>query len=247
MTTTPGMDRISIAGRRRTGDPRPDLTGLRVVYRAMREDLHRLTDLVTELKDGRAAIPAERAVAIHEYIAILTEEIARFHDYESGSLWPVVATSAGGAISLEPYLAHQVALAPLLEEARAAAARFAHSPAAGVAPLASVLRVLGDRIEEHTLHKEQDILPVIATYVSVADYRIPGNRWREGISRRRLNWISSWAERFATAQERRHLHQTAGAVSTQLIPAVLRRRAFNALERRVFGTRAEGPPRPSRI
>ncbi|MEU8252133.1 hemerythrin domain-containing protein [Nonomuraea sp. NPDC048916] len=205
---------------------------MRIVHRALRDDLRRLARLAKELDDGPTAIDREQAVAIRDYVMLLGDELARHHEWEARVLWPLVGESASGVIDTRSCLQERAIVAPLLEDLRLVANDFATTPTAGVKALAAVLNVLGDQIDAHVGHQEQEVLTVIAEHVGASDYerakrQLPRTGWLS-----RVTWALPWRARFATPEERRHLKRHAGRV-TWLLTAVLGR-SYATLERRAF-------------
>ncbi|GGO68214.1 hemerythrin domain-containing protein [Nonomuraea cavernae] len=220
------------AGRRRADEPFPDLTGVRVVHRALRDDLRRLALLARELDESPTTVDKDQAMAVRDYVKLLSEELARHHDWEAEVLWPLVGELAGEAIDLRSHFAEHAIVVPLLEDLRAVANDFAATPTAGVTAFAAVLRVLSRKIEDHLRYQERDVLPLVAEYVGAGCYacakrRMPRTGWLK-----RVTWALPWRARFATPEERRHLQRHAGLVTR--LPAAVLGRSYATLERRAF-------------
>ncbi|WP_113705411.1 hemerythrin domain-containing protein [Nonomuraea lactucae] len=223
---------LSVA-RRRAGEPYPDLTSVRIVHRAWRDDLRRLADLAAVLRDDTTAVPSDRAEAIRDYITMLCDELALQGRREVGIVWPVVDEAAGGAIDMDAYVDERRALVPLVAGMRTAAEEFARASVCGVARLAAALAAASDAMDLHFCHLEQDVLPVISTYVSVADYGSAERRMWRTLGLGRLAKVLPWLARVALPAEERHLKRRTG-LAGRFVLAVFGR-SYENLERRVFG------------
>ena len=93
-TTTPAVTP------RRDGEPEVDLTGYRLVHRAMLADTRAVADLADRVAGGSVVLTAARATALREYVGELCHEIHTHHDSEDRIIWPVIAASAGAAVDL---------------------------------------------------------------------------------------------------------------------------------------------------
>jgi hypothetical protein len=113
----------------------PDLTGLRLLHRVMRTDLHRLTALAEQLAHLRAGISGKRAKAIDRWVLGVCAEIHHHHEAEDVVAGPVITEHAGTAVDLTGLSDDHAALDPLLDEVRAASAALV-ARLAGRAPAA---------------------------------------------------------------------------------------------------------------
>ncbi len=96
----------------------PDLTGIRIIHRAMRGDLHRLVALTEHL----VATTPTRAKAIAHFVGRITHTIHQHHTREDEIVWPLIERSAGAAADLNDLSEDHSLLDPLLNEADTAAA-----------------------------------------------------------------------------------------------------------------------------
>ncbi|MBB6350289.1 hemerythrin domain-containing protein [Nonomuraea muscovyensis] len=239
---------MSVA-RRLPGDPYPDLTSARIVHRAWRHDLARLADLATTLEAEAAArapqddnaasgdaISRRRAAAVRDYVTVLCHELARQGKGEARIVWPLVDTSAGAAIDMAPYRAERRRLAPLVENLCTTVGDFARAPSARVADLAAALRETRDALEEHFSYLEQDILPMIHSYVTMDHYEAAERRMWRSLGLVRLARVLPWLARVATPEETRHLKRRNGLVGRVILTVL--GPVYANLERRVFGSPA---------
>ncbi|GAA4191540.1 hemerythrin domain-containing protein [Microbispora amethystogenes] len=205
----------------------PDLTGIRIVHRAMRGDLHRLRTAAEDLDAGRRRADGARAAAIARYAEDVCAAIHHHHSREDEIVWPVIERSAGAAVDLADLSDDHSELDPLLDRVRVTARAFAAGGGAG--ELAAALRTLSDLIDEHIEEEERRIFPVIEKYVPAADWKAMEKSLRGGDPRFEL----SWADRYATPDEMAHIRRLAGPVLSLLL--ILIRPGQRRRQRLVFG------------
>ncbi|WP_244460330.1 hemerythrin domain-containing protein [Microbispora triticiradicis] len=209
----------------------PDLTGIRIIHRAMRGDLHRLRTVAEDLDAGRRRADAARATALARYAEDVCAAIHHHHSREDEIVWPVIERSAGAAVDLADLSDDHSELDPLLERVRVAARAFARGGGAGgAAELAAALRTLSDLIDEHIEEEERRIFPVIEKYVAAADWKAMEKSLRGGDPRFEL----AWADRYATPDEMAHIRRLAGPVLSLLL--ILVRPGQRRRQRLVFGS-----------
>ncbi|MCW0211747.1 MAG: hemerythrin domain-containing protein [Pseudonocardia sp.] len=215
----------------------PDLTGLRLLHRVMRGDLHRLTALAEQLAHLRAGISEKRAKAIDRWVAGLCAEIHHHHDAEDAVAWPVITRHAGAAVDLTGLSDDHAALDPLLDDLRAASralvAAWPDELPMHAERLATSLRRLRDELDEHIVAEESEIFPVIEEYV-------PADTWAEvtkGVRKRKGGPSPTFQvpriEAAATPAEMASLRAEAGPVLMMLLAAM--RPGHRRREALVFG------------
>lgn len=145
---------------RRPGEPEADLTGFRLIHRALRSGSRLLADATTGIAAG-APCSRDRSRATVQFALAVRHEITQHHEREDDVLWPVIAASAGDAVDLEPLSDDHAELHKVLERAAEALPQFARDPAAGAPLLAPVFTELADLLDEHIAEEETQVFPVI--------------------------------------------------------------------------------------
>ncbi|MEV7802838.1 hemerythrin domain-containing protein [Microbispora sp. NPDC088329] len=206
----------------------PDLTGIRIIHRAMRGDLHRLHALTEDLDAGLHRADPARAAAIARYTQDVCAAIHHHHTREDEVVWPVIERSAGAAVDLTDLSDDHSELDPLLDRVRVTARAFADGR--GVHELAAALRTLSELIDEHIEEEERRIFPVIEKYVSAADWKEMEKSLRGGDPRFELAWV----DRYSSPDEMAHIRKIAGPVLSLLL--ILLRPGHRRRRRLVFGS-----------
>ncbi|WP_062431138.1 hemerythrin domain-containing protein [Herbidospora daliensis] len=202
----------------------PDLTGIRIIHRAMRGDLHRLVALTEHL----AATTPTRARAIARFVGRITHTIHQHHTREDEIVWPLIERSAGAAADLSDLTEDHSLLDPLLNEADAAADAFA---AGGDArPLHLALKRLSELLDEHIEEEERRIFPVVLQYVTEKDWAEAENRIRKGGD---IRFDLCWVGQYATPEELRRIRRLAGPMITLML--ALLRPGHRRRQRLIFG------------
>ncbi|GAB1824421.1 hemerythrin domain-containing protein [Herbidospora sp. RD11066] len=186
----------------------PDLTGIRIIHRAMRGDLHRLVALTEHL----AATTPTRAQAIARFVGQITHTIHQHHTREDEIVWPLIERSAGAAADLADLSEDHSLLDPLLDEADTAARAFATG--AGAQPLHLALQRLSELLDEHIETEERRIFPVILQYVTEKDWAEAENQIRKGGD---IRFDLCWVGQYATPEEMTHIRRIGGPVVTLML------------------------------
>ncbi|GIH64627.1 hemerythrin domain-containing protein [Microbispora siamensis] len=206
----------------------PDLTGIRIIHRAMRGDLHRLRALAEDLDAGRGRADSARAAAVARYAEDVCAAIHHHHTREDEVVWPVIERSAGAAVDLADLSDDHSELDPLLDRVRTTARAFASGR--GVGDLATALRTLSELIDEHIEEEERRIFPVIEKYVPAAEWKEMEKSLRGGDPRFELAWV----DRYASPDEMAHIRKLAGPILSLLL--ILLRPGHRRRQRIVFGS-----------
>ncbi|WP_061294963.1 hemerythrin domain-containing protein [Herbidospora cretacea] len=202
----------------------PDLTGIRIIHRAMRGDLHRLVALTEHL----AATTPTRARAIAHFVGRITHTIHQHHTREDEIVWPLIERSAGAAADLGDLSEDHSLLDPLLNEADAAAKAFA---AGGDAkPLHLALKRLSELLDEHIEAEERLIFPVVLQYVTERDWAEAETRIRKGGD---IRFDLCWVGQYATREEMARIRRMGGPVVTLMLAAL--RPGHRRRQRLIFG------------
>ena len=196
-TTTPAVTP------RRNGDPEVDLTGYRLVHRALVADTRAIADLADQVAGGTVGLSPIRAGALHGYVARLCSETRALHLAEGRHLWPVVAASAGSAVDLSGLTDDHEVIDPLLARCRSSAAALRTGPddrdaACRLAGAATDLTAL---LAEHAEEEERELFPALRRFVSVSDFAAAEARLRRDLGVRRLGWLLPWLAHHSTADE----------------------------------------------
>jgi hemerythrin-like domain-containing protein len=220
----------------RTGDdPRVDLQLYRMAHRSMQKGAHELAALAAALGPGGRPLTRERARALRTYVRAFTAIIRHHHENEDDIGWLVISGSAGVAVSLDGLSSEHEELDPILMALDGAARRLADRPSdsAALAALAAESMHLRDLLDHHIGVEERDVFPVIAEYVSVADFAYWEKVSIDGLPKRQLWWFVPWVFDAVPADERAEVQGK--------IPVALRvaervfRGPYRRHYRRVFG------------
>jgi hemerythrin-like domain-containing protein len=207
----------------------PDLTGIRIIHRAMRGDLHRLLALAEDLSAGRQQAGSARAAAIARFTEEICAAIHHHHSREDESVWPVIERAAGAAVDLSDLSDDHSELDPLLDRLRRAARDFANGRGAA-RDLAAAVRTLSELIDEHIEEEERKIFPIIEEYVSAADWKAVEKSLEGGNVRFELAWVDAYAD----PAEMARIREIAGPVLSLLLAVV--RPGQRRRRRLVFGS-----------
>lgn len=210
----------------------PDLTGIRLIHRAMRGDLHRLITLTEAIAAGREAVSPARAAAIADFVGNIRRVIHEHHTREDNIVWPILERSAGAAVDLADLSDDHSVLDPLLADMDAAAHEYA-AGRADVAPLGAAIRKLSELLDEHIEEEERRIFPVIQKYVSVPDWENAEKEIRKGGS---IKFELGWVTQYATAAEMAHIRKKAGLVIVLMIALI--RPGHRRRQQLIFGALA---------
>lgn len=228
-TTTPAVTP------RRDGEPEVDLTGYRLVHRAMLADTRAVADLADRVAGGSVVLTAARATALREYVGELCHEIHNHHDNEDRIIWPVIAASAGAAVDLAELTDDHGVIDPILARARTAATAIATAPddLEAACRLASAMTEMFDLLDEHIGEEEREVFPVITRFVSVGDYARAEEELRRGVAFIHLRWVVAWLAHHATPAETSILLRKAGLPFRVLL--VVTRPGFRRTRKVAFG------------
>ncbi|GAA1013451.1 hypothetical protein Aple_054330 [Acrocarpospora pleiomorpha] len=208
----------------------PDLTGIRIIHRAMRGDLHRLVALTEAIGAGRTDVSPARAAAIAHFVGQIRHTIHQHHTREDEIVWPLLERSAGAAVDLTDLSDDHSTLDPLLEEMESAGRAFTANRD-NIAPLAAAIRKLSELLDEHIEEEERRIFPVIAQYVTVADWERAETAIRKGGS---IKFDLAWVSQYATPAELAHIRSKAGPIITLMIAMI--RPGHRRRQRLIFGS-----------
>jgi hemerythrin-like domain-containing protein len=198
---------------RRPGAPEADLTGFRMIHRALRSGTRDLAEALTAVAGGSACPPARRR-AVVAFATEVLGEIASHHSREDDVLWPVIAVSAGPAVDLEPLTDDHAALHAVLVRAEDALAGFARAdadPRTAAAPLGRVLTEMADLLDEHIVEEEAEVFPVIRQYVSAGDFGRCERMFQQGTPPGQMLFLLPWIADQCTPAELDEVLRTAGA------------------------------------
>ncbi|MBB5779064.1 hemerythrin domain-containing protein [Nonomuraea jabiensis] len=157
----------------------PNMLGFRITHRAMRGDARRLATLLGGIAAGEERADRARLDAVAAFATKLCAGIHHHHQAEDNVLWPVIVRSAGAEVDLSDLSDDHAELDPLLAEITAAAARLGTDRAAA-GRMAKALTTLADLLDEHIEEEERLLFPVIAKYVSEADWKSVEDEVRKG-------------------------------------------------------------------
>ncbi|WP_214109602.1 hemerythrin domain-containing protein [Acrocarpospora catenulata] len=211
---------------------KPDLTGIRIIHRAMRGDLHRLVALTEAASTGQTTFTPARAAALAAYIGQVRHAIHVHHTREDEIVWPLLERSAGAAVDLADLSEDHSVLDPLLAEMVAAADAFANGTGQPGA-LASAVRKLSDLLDEHIEEEERRIFPVIQKYVTGEEWEQTEKKFRKGGD---VRFELAWVSEYTTPEERAFLRAKAGPMLTLMLALI--RPGHRRRQRLLFGSAA---------
>lgn len=187
-------------------DPEPDLTGYRVVHRAMNRDLARLATLVhgVAVRRDEAWLDPDRAYALGRYASDLLSEVQRHHRGEDRVLWPLLRALAGPRARLDGLADDHGVLEPLAAEARASVRGLASTPydTATAWHAARTTAALRDVVADHVVEEERDVFPLIRRYVPVDALWWAEDRMRRETPLAELAFVVPWLASAADDAER---------------------------------------------
>jgi iron-sulfur cluster repair protein YtfE (RIC family) len=183
--------------------------------------------------------PPKRSRALCRYTAALLAEIRVHHHNEDEILWPVIAATAGPAVDLTPLTDDQLAIQDAASRAGQALTSFRTDPRM-LAALHAPVSNLRDMLDDHTADEEEQILPAMRRYLTVAAYRWCQKQIQRQATLPALRFTAPWLERHAQSDEQSQLLAAVGWPARILLITTRSRYAW--LERQVFGTSA-GPGR----
>lgn len=211
-------------------EPEPELTGIVVIHRAMRQDLRRLAACLTEITgQGPSGVQSH---AISRYAAALFTEIRWHQASQDHILWPALAAAAGQAVDLIPLTDDHRDIEAAIGSASQALAAVGATPDAVTRLLASVAG-LRDMLDEHIADEEQQILPAITRYLPAGVYRRCEMQAQRNASLTSLRFSASWLARYARPDELRRIRATYGWPARILLTAAGYN--YTRLERQAFG------------
>ncbi|MEI5101190.1 hemerythrin domain-containing protein [Streptomyces sp. PmtG] len=181
----------------------PDLTGMRLVHRAILVDVARLAALLSDA--DASTMPSVRAGAVATYIHRYNDVVRHHHRNEDDLLWPVIAAAAGESVDLSAYVEEHEALDRLQDAADEAATQFAEEQGSHARRLAALLAEQRDLLIEHVAAEEQRLFPVILRHVSAARYAAAEAEIRDATPPELAPWMLPWLWRYANADDRRLL------------------------------------------
>ncbi|MFI7419474.1 hemerythrin domain-containing protein [Nonomuraea sp. NPDC049684] len=208
----------------------PNMLGFRITHRAMRADTRRLAEVMSAIAAGEQQAGQERLRAIATFTAKLCAGIHHHHQAEDNVLWPVIVRSAGAEVDLSDLTDDHAALDPLLEEITAAAAQLG-SDGQAARRMAKSMAALADLLDEHIEEEERLIFPVVAKYVSEADWQKVETEVRKGGD---ASFDLPRIAQYARPEELAELRRLAGPVLVVLL--ALMGRGHRRRQALIFGT-----------
>ncbi|MEU1720425.1 hemerythrin domain-containing protein [Nonomuraea sp. NPDC005692] len=208
----------------------PNMLGFRITHRAMRGDTRRLAEVMSAIAAGEQQAGQERLRAITTFTAKLCAGIHHHHQAEDNVLWPVIVRSAGAEVDLSDLTDDHAALDPLLEEITTAGTQLGTDGQAA-RRMAKSLAALADLLDEHIEEEERLIFPVVAKYVSEADWEKVETEVRKGGD---VRFDLPRIAQYAQPEELAELRRLAGPVLMVLL--ALMRRGHRRRQSLIFGT-----------
>lgn len=207
-----------------TGTP-ADTRSMRIVHNALRRDLARLRRVLVAAEPPHDA----QRKALAEHVAWMMRFLHDHHESEENGLYPLVRRDPAAAELLAAMDVEHAAVAPAAA-ALAAAARSYGADAHAVAGLVESLDALADVLLPHLLREEQELMPVVSSTVTRAEW----DAWEQAIvaalPRRELAERGLWVLEGQTPEDVATMVAVVPPVPRWIIRNVLsrgyRRRAF---------------------
>ncbi|GGQ42898.1 hypothetical protein GCM10010166_08880 [Couchioplanes caeruleus subsp. azureus] len=179
---------------------RPDTNEMVIVHQVYRREFRLLPALVRGVADGDRA----RAREVAEHCRFLTRALHHHHSDEDALLWPwlVAAAEVSTAVTERMQSQHERAAALLTEVDQLTPCWAADADAVLREELAQTLTALHTVLVEHLDDEEANLLPLVAEYITVAQWRELSRRGRRSMPMRQGLVFLGMMLQDATAAER---------------------------------------------
>jgi hemerythrin-like domain-containing protein len=179
---------------------RPDTREMLVVHRVFRREITLLARMVRAVPAGNTG----RARLIAGHFADYQLGLHHHHTGEDDLVWPLllarVDLEAETVLRMEAQ--HETVAGTLDEAARYVPAWVSAPSARTVAPLAAAISAHGDALREHLADEEEHVLPLIAEYLTVAEWSQLGERFARDTPKDKLLFFLGLILEDASPQER---------------------------------------------
>ncbi|WP_433296798.1 hemerythrin domain-containing protein [Actinoplanes sp. CA-030573] len=188
-----------------TTTERTDTWDMVLVHRAFRRDFRMLPALVRAVADGDTA----RAEIVGSHLEKVGDALHHHHTGEDEMLWPLLLQRA----TLHTELINRMeAQHERIQEALARIAELnprwrARARVADRDELADTIARASVALDEHLTDEEQEILPIVATHITPAEWAALGERGRESLPKGKLAlvFLGSIFEEATPAEKARFL------------------------------------------
>jgi hemerythrin-like domain-containing protein len=158
---------------------RTNTSDMNIVHRLFRREFSRAPRLILGVREG----DTERAEFIGSYLADIAAGLHHHHHAEDELLWPKLLER----VSVRADLIHRMEsqherLGELLARIDVLLPRWRSRAEASVRDeLADVMAQASSALDEHLTEEENEILPLVAEYITPAEWNAVGERAQEGI------------------------------------------------------------------
>jgi hemerythrin-like domain-containing protein len=211
---------------------RPDTSEMVVVHNVFRRLFGDLPGLIRTVPDGDVA----RAAVLSDAVEELATSLHHHHTAEDDLLWPLLLerVELDRSVVLRAEEQHE-RVHELLELVHVQVAPFrASARAADRDALAGTLAELDGALREHMADEERDVLPLVETHLSVAEWEAMADRARSGIPKDRLLVQLGWILQGLAPGERREFLRKM-PFAARVAWRLLGRRAWAKERDRVYG------------
>jgi iron-sulfur cluster repair protein YtfE (RIC family) len=225
-------DNTAINAATASAAPRPNTRDMVVIHRVFRREFPRIAHLI----EAAPARDLARARDIAAHLDFVLAELAHHHEGEDEYLWPKLSARA----EMEAELIHRMraqhaAVAAADQRVRSLLARWRDTAAQPVArELAEALRELSSLLGRHLDEEEADVLPLVAEYITVAEWTQLGESILAKFPRSALNTMLGQVLDVATEADRALFFGKLPAVA-RLAWRVSGRRRYAQYTRRIQG------------
>ena len=165
-------------------EARPNVQEMVVVHRFFRRELTALPALVRGVADGDRT----RAQVVGDHVSLVLETLHHHHTGEDELIWPLLLerTQPDADLIHTMEAQHAVVDDAITRAEPALAAWLEHPTCPRAAALASILDLMGPALVEHLDLEEREILPLIATHLSAAEWEALAEHGKNATARQHL-------------------------------------------------------------
>ena len=163
---------------------RPDVNEMVVIHRVFRREFTAIPRLVRQVRDGDHT----RARLVARHLDLIMRGLHMHHTGEDVVLWPLLLQRAAPSTSLVETMQEQHhRVDQYADQVEPLATAWAQDPSAiRGEQLARLLEQFAGALVEHLDLEEREILPLVSTHISVAEWDSLGEHGKDSMSARQL-------------------------------------------------------------